>query len=129
MNVVELDHLVLTVTDIDKTVDFYKSALSMEPFTFGEGRQALRFGNQKINLHHVSEPNELTAHICKPGTADMCFITNKPIEQVIKGLLQRNVKVLEGPVERTGAISRLRSIYIRDPDQNLIEISNRIPEE
>lgn len=129
MNVVELDHLVLTVSNIEKTIDFYQCALSMEAITYGEGRRALKFGTQKINLHPVSDEIEPKASIAQPGTADMCFITHKPINQVISGLLQRNVKIIEGPVERTGATCQLISIYIRDPDHNLIEISNRIENE
>lgn len=118
-----LDHLVLTVADIEATIAFYASALGMEPVTFGN-RKALRFGDQKINLHQSGMEFEPKAAHPTPGSADLCFITKTPIEEVIAHLKTRHYPVEEGPVERTGAVRAIRSIYLRDPDFNLIEISN-----
>jgi catechol 2,3-dioxygenase-like lactoylglutathione lyase family enzyme len=120
-----LDHLVLTVSKIDATVDFYTEVLGMDLVTFN-GRKALAFGEQRINLHQRGhEFNPKAAHPT-PGSGDLCFITATPIEEVMQYLAELRVHVEEGPVERTGALSQLRSIYIRDPDHNLIEISNYI---
>ncbi len=118
-----LDHLVLTVADIDATVAFYRSALGMEVVTFGN-RKALRFGEQKINLHQAGKEFEPKAAHPTPGSGDLCFITKTPIEEVISHLKALHHAVELGPVERTGAVGTLRSIYLRDPDFNLIEISN-----
>ncbi len=119
----QLDHLVLTVANIDATVDFYTEALGMDVVTI-DGRKALAFGIQRINLHqrgHEFDPK--SAHPT-PGSADLCFITTTPLDQVIEYLTEQRVHIEEGPVNRTGAIGDLRSIYLRDPDRNLIEISN-----
>ncbi len=118
-----LDHLVLTVADIDATVAFYTSALGMELVTFGS-RKALRFGAQKINLHQAGREFEPKAAHPTPGSADLCLITKAPLEQVISHLETKGFAIELGPVERTGAVSEIRSIYLRDPDSNLIEISN-----
>jgi catechol 2,3-dioxygenase-like lactoylglutathione lyase family enzyme len=118
-----LDHLVLTVADIDATVAFYSSALGMEVVTFGN-RKALRFGEQKINLHQAGKEFEPKAAHPTPGSGDLCFITKAPIEKVISHLKALHRAIEEGPVERTGAVGTIRSIYLRDPDFNLIEISN-----
>jgi catechol 2,3-dioxygenase-like lactoylglutathione lyase family enzyme len=118
-----LDHLVLTVADIDKTVAFYTSVLGMELVTFGE-RKALRFGSQKINLHQAGKEFEPKAAHPTPGSADLCFMTKIPIESVISHLKAHHHPFEEGPVERSGALGAIRSIYLRDPDFNLIEISN-----
>src|ERR1700733_3756089 len=118
-----LDHLVLTVADIDATVAFYSSALGMELVTFGN-RKALRFGEQKINLHQVGKEFEPKAEHPTPGSGDLCFITKAPLEDVISHLKARSCAIELGPVERAGAVGEMRSIYIRDPDFNLIEISN-----
>ena len=118
-----LDHLVLTVANIDATVDFYTEILGMELVTF-EGRKALTFGVQKINLHQRGhEFNPKAAHPT-PGSSDLCFITPTPLADVIEYLTSQRVHVEEGPVERTGTLGKIRSIYLRDPDRNLIEISN-----
>lgn len=120
-----LDHLVLTVSNLDATVDFYTEVLGMELVTF-EGRKALAFGIQRINLHHRGhEFSPRSAHPT-PGSADLCFLTTTPLEQVVEYLTSQRIHVEEGPVERPGAIGRLRSIYLRDPDRNLIEISNML---
>ncbi|MBD2868831.1 VOC family protein [Paenibacillus sp. IB182493] len=126
MNISRLDHLVLTVKDIDKTCDFYSRVLGMEVTTFGEGRKALHFGQQKINLHEVGKEFEPKAKTPMPGTADLCFITDTPILDVIYHLGSCDVPVEEGPVIRTGALTPITSVYIRDPDDNLIEISNSV---
>jgi catechol 2,3-dioxygenase-like lactoylglutathione lyase family enzyme len=118
-----LDHLVLTVADIDATVAFYTSALGMELVTFGD-RKALRFGEQKINLHQAGKEFEPKAEHPTPGSGDLCFITKAPLEDVISHLKATRCAIELGPVERAGAVGEMRSIYIRDPDFNLIEISN-----
>ena len=118
-----LDHLVLTVADLDATVAFYTSALGMELVTFGN-RKALRFGEQKINLHQAGKEFEPKAEHPTPGSGDLCFITKTPLEDVISHLKATRCAIELGPVERAGAVGEMRSIYIRDPDLNLIEISN-----
>ncbi len=119
----QIDHVVLTVANIDATIDFYTEVLSMDVIKF-EGRKALKFGDQKINLHKRGhEFNPKAAHPT-PGSADLCFITLTPMDNVIEYLAALRVHIEEGPVERTGAVGKLRSIYIRDPDHNLVEISN-----
>ena len=121
----QLDHLVLTVANIHATADFYSEVLGMDIVTFN-GRTALRFGDQKINLHQRGHEFEPKACRPTPGSADLCFITLTPMEEVVDYLNLLKVHVEAGPVERTGAVGKLLSIYIRDPDQNLIEISNYI---
>jgi catechol 2,3-dioxygenase-like lactoylglutathione lyase family enzyme len=118
-----LDHLVLTVADIDATAAFYTSALGMEWVTFND-RKALRFGEQKINLHQAGNEFEPKAAHPTPGSADLCFITKTSLEDVIAHLTSTRVAIELGPVERTGAVGKMRSVYLRDPDSNLIEISN-----
>ncbi len=124
MQIDHLDHLVLTVADLDATVDFYTRVLGMQAVTFGEGRQALTFGSQKINLHQVGREFEPKAERPTPGSADLCFIVATPLEQVIAHLEAQQVAIVEGPVKRTGATGPIRSVYLRDPDSNLIELSN-----
>jgi catechol 2,3-dioxygenase-like lactoylglutathione lyase family enzyme len=118
-----LDHLVLTVADIDATVDFYTRVLGMGAVTFGAGRTALAFGRSKINLHRAGHEFEPKARRPTPGSADLCLIADGPLEQVIEDLAAHGVPIEEGPVERTGATGPIRSVYFRDPDQNLIEVS------
>ena len=124
MKVSHLDHLVLTVADIEISCQFYQSALNFEVITFGENRKALKFGNQKINLHQVGKEFEPKALHPTAGSADLCFIAETPLEEVIAHLQTQNIDIIEGPIERTGAMGKILSIYLRDPDQNLIEISN-----
>ncbi len=124
MKINRLDHLVLTVKNISTTCEFYSKVLGMEIITFGEGRVALHFGNQKINLHQFGNEFDPKAISPTPGSADLCFITNTPIDEVVIHLEKMGVPIVEGPVSRTGAVGGITSIYIRDPDQNLIEISN-----
>lgn len=121
-----LDHLVLTVADIDATCAFYTRVLGMAVETFGAGRTALRFGRQKINLHPAGREFEPKARHPTPGSADLCFITATPLADVQTHLAASGVTVEEGPVNRTGATGPIRSVYIRDPDANLIEIANTI---
>ena len=120
-----LDHLVLTTTDERACVDFYVEMLGMKLETFGEGRKAFKFGNQKINLHVKGNVFEPKAHLPVSGALDLCFIASIPLDEVISRLNARGGHIIEGPVARTGANYRLRSIYLRDPDLNLIEISER----
>ena len=124
MKVSHLDHLVLTVADIEISCQFYQSALNFEVITFGENRKALKFGNQKINLHQVGKEFEPKALHPTAGSADLCFIAETPLEEVIAHLQTQNIDIIEGPIERTGAMGKILSIYLRDPDQNLIEIAN-----
>lgn len=121
-----LDHLVLTVKDIDATCDFYRNALGMETVNFGAGRKALAFGRQKINLHLHGNEFEPKAEKPMPGSADLCFITSVPLEQVVVHLERQGIEILEGPVPRTGAVGPIMSVYFRDPDLNLIEVSNYV---
>lgn len=126
MHIDRLDHLVLTVADIGATSDFYSRVLGMKPVMFGAGRTALEFGAQKINLHQKGKEFEPKAETPSPGSADLCFIASTPLETVIAHLHQCDVSILEGPVMRTGATGTIMSVYIRDPDGNLLEISNEI---
>ena len=123
MRIDRLDHLVLTVADIDATVDFYTGVLGMTAVTFGAGRTALAFGRSKINLHRAGHEFEPKAARPTPGSADLCLISAGPLEQVIAELAGHGVPIEEGPVERTGATGPILSVYFRDPDQNLIEVS------
>ncbi|MFS1420393.1 VOC family protein [Vibrio splendidus] len=124
LEISHLDHLVLTVKDIEITVDFYQRVLGMKPIQFGEGRVALSFGNQKINLHQLGNEFEPKAKRVQAGSADLCFVTNTPIVEVVEHIQAQGVVIEEGPVPRTGAKGKIVSVYIRDPDGNLIEISN-----
>ncbi len=124
MNIERLDHFVLTVASIEQTCSFYRRVLGMQVVTFGDNRQALTFGSQKINLHQSGKEFEPKAHAPTAGSGDFCLITTTPIELVIAHLRDCEVKIEEGPVSRTGARGAILSVYIRDPDKNLIEISN-----
>ncbi|QDF99121.1 VOC family virulence protein [Azoarcus sp. DD4] len=125
MQIDRLDHLVLTVADIERTCNFYSRVLGFEVVTFGTaGRKALNFGRQKINLHQAGREFEPKALAPTPGSADLCFIATTPLEDVIRELEAAGVAIEEGPVQRTGATGPIRSVYVRDPDRNLIEISN-----
>lgn len=124
MMIERIDHLVLTVRDIEATCSFYARVLGMEVVTFGEGRRALAFGRQKINLHQHGREFEPKADKPTPGSADLCLIAAVPIADMAAHLAACGVAVLEGPVERTGATGPIVSVYFRDPDRNLIEVSN-----
>ncbi|WP_290869119.1 VOC family protein [Aquabacterium sp.] len=126
MKISRIDHIVLTVRSIDVTAEFYQRALGMAVVTFGEGRKALSFGEQKFNLHEAGKEFEPKAHKPVPGSIDLCLITETPIHEVVDELRLAGVSVVEGPVRRTGALGPIMSIYFRDPDLNLIEVSNDI---
>lgn len=119
-----LDHLVLTVASLDATCDFYGMVLGMKVETFEEGRKAISFGNQKINLHQRGHEFEPKARQPTPGSADLCFIAETEIGDVIAHLGASGIAIEEGPVNRTGAVGPMVSVYFRDPDDNLIEVSN-----
>ncbi len=123
ISIARLDHIVLSVQDIEATCAFYEKVLGMERRDFGEGRLALHFGRQKINLHPHPTPIDLVAEQPLPGTADLCFVTDQPIQDVIAHLEACGVAVEWGPGERTGAEGPITSVYCRDPDNNLIEIA------
>jgi len=123
MKIDRLDHFVLTVKDVDMTCAFYTKVLGMREITFGKGRKALSFGNQKINLHELGKEFEPKALKPTAGSADLCFITTTPLTEVIELVNSCKVEIIEGPVERTGATGRIISVYFRDPDGNLIEVS------
>jgi catechol 2,3-dioxygenase-like lactoylglutathione lyase family enzyme len=125
MHVDAIDHLVLTVASIEEACAFYERVLGMTTVSFGE-RKAVAFGSQKINLHLAGR--EFTPHAQHPlpGSADVCFITSLPLDDCIAHVRAQGVQILLGPVDRTGATSKLRSFYFRDPDQNLIEVANRV---
>lgn len=126
MEIERLDHIVLTIKDLNKTILFYSEILGMKSVNFNNGRIALHFGKQKINIHILGQEIEPKAHLAKPGTADLCFITPTPMGEVMDILKRNNIEIIEGPVERIGATGTLFSIYLRDPDLNLIELSNYI---
>jgi catechol 2,3-dioxygenase-like lactoylglutathione lyase family enzyme len=121
-----IDHVVLTVSDVEQACTFYHRALGMEVVSFEDGRKALRFGSQKINLHQRGNEFEPRAANPSIGSGDLCLIANTAINLVVNDLKEKGIDIIEGPVERTGATGKLLSVYLRDPDQNLIEISNYI---
>lgn len=124
MRIDRLDHLVLTVTDLDVAIDFYTRVLGMRAVTFGDGRRALRFGRSKINLHLAGHEFEPKAARPTPGSADLCLVTADPPDQVVAELNGHGVALEDGPVTRTGALGEMTSVYVRDPDANLIEIAH-----
>ena len=125
-----LDHLVLTVTDLDATIAFYRDGLGMRAETFtpadGSTRWAVSFGAQKINLHPADAPYRPHAEVPQPGSADLCFLSDVTLADWQEHLSQQNITVTDGPIKRTGATGPILSLYVRDPDCNLIEISNRL---
>ena len=126
MKISRIDHIVLTVRDIEATLAFYQTALGMDVETFGEGRTTLKFGSQKINLHQYGKEFEPRAESPTPGSGDLCFITKTPLDEAIKHIQNQGVKIIEGPVDRTGAQGAIVSFYFRDPDSNLIEVANYV---
>jgi catechol 2,3-dioxygenase-like lactoylglutathione lyase family enzyme len=124
ISVDRIDHLVLTVFDLDRTLDFYRRVLGMEPITFAGGRRGLAFGRQKLNLHQAGREFDPKALKPTPGSIDVCFITEARLEDVIAHLKSCGVVIAEGPVRKTGALGPMMSVYFRDPDGNLVEVSN-----
>jgi catechol 2,3-dioxygenase-like lactoylglutathione lyase family enzyme len=124
MKIDSIDHVVFTVKDIDATCKFYAKVLGMEVVTFGENRKALSFGAQKINLQQLGRESTLIADKPTSGSADVCFVTSVPVSDVTAHLKSCGVNLIAGPVERNGARGQMMSIYFRDPDMNLIEVSN-----
>jgi len=121
-----VDHLVLTTRDLKGCLHFYCDVLGMQLERYetpGATRMALKFGNQKINVHEWGKEYEPRAHVAAPGTLDVCFIASVTLEEVVSRLQKARIPILEGPVMKTGAVSRIRSVYVRDPDLNLVEIS------
>ena len=123
MKIDHIDHLVLTVEDIRASCEFYTSVLGMEEINFGSGRKAVAFGDQKINFHQVGQELEPKALRPTPGAGDLCFTTTRSMPDIIAHLQTCGVEIIEGPVNRTGASGSMTSVYIRDPDQNLIEVA------
>ena len=121
-----IDHVVLTVRDIDRTLSFYQRALGMSPVSFGDGRKALAFGDQKLNLHLAGREFEPKAAVPTPGAIDLCLLTDEPLDDFIAHLGRVGIAIELGPVAKTGARHPLRSIYLRDPDGNLIEVANEV---
>ncbi len=121
-----LDHLVLTVASIEEACDFYTRVLGMQVSRFGEGRTALEFGCQKINLHEVGKEFEPRAARATAGSGDLCLVSVTPLDEVIAHLNECQVTIIEGPVAKTGATGPIRSVYFRDPDGNLIEVSEYV---
>lgn len=126
MHIDQVDHLVLTVRDIAATCDFYTRVLGMTVVTFDNNRKALQFGSQRINLHQVGKEFEPKALRPTAGSGDICFITSVPLDQVIAHVRSHQVEIIVGPVSRVGAAGQLNSIYLRDPDGNLVEIANTV---
>lgn len=124
MEIQRIDHLVLTVADIEETVQFYSHIMGFNCVNFGSNRTALTFGNQKINLHLAGKEFEPKADKPTCGSSDLCFITDTDLNNVFSELQAKGVEILEGPVERIGATGKIMSLYFRDPDKNLIEVSN-----
>jgi catechol 2,3-dioxygenase-like lactoylglutathione lyase family enzyme len=124
MKVRRLDHLVLTVASLEATVDFYTRVLGMNVRAFEGGRLALRFGEQKINLHEAGHEFEPKARVAVPGSADLCLLVEGSLDAWLAHLEELDVPVVEGPVARTGALGPMTSVYVRDPDGNLVEIGS-----
>ena len=127
MQIDRIDHFVLTVRNIEATCEFYARVLGMQVVTFAGGRKALQFGQQKINLHEAGKEFEPKAMCPTPGSGDFCLITQIPLEEVIAHIRSCGIEIVEGPVHKTGAIGPIESVYLRDPDGNLVEVSNYWP--
>ncbi len=121
-----IDHFVLTAGDVDATIDFYTRVLGMTAETFGAGRRALSFGNQKINLHQAGAEFEPRARLATPGSADFCLLSDLPVAEIALHLAAEGIEIIAGPVAKIGAAGALLSIYFRDPDGNLVEVSNQV---
>jgi catechol 2,3-dioxygenase-like lactoylglutathione lyase family enzyme len=121
-----IDHFVLTCADLDATIEFYVRVLGVSAETFAGGRRALCFGNQKINLHQAGREFEPKARVATPGSGDFCLLSDVPVAGIAEHLAAEGVAIIEGPVAKTGAAGPLNSIYFRDPDGNLVEVSNQV---
>jgi catechol 2,3-dioxygenase-like lactoylglutathione lyase family enzyme len=126
MRVKLIDHLVLTVADIERSVEFFTRVMEMRRIDFGKGRVALAFGEQKINLHRLGHEFSPHAGRVEAGSADLCFVIEEPVTDALEHLRRENVELIEGPVPRTGACGEIVSLYFRDPDDNLIEVCNYV---
>ena len=126
MKIDSIDHVVFTVRDLERTCEFYRSVLGFEVVSFAGGRKGLSFGRQKLNLHVAGKEFEPKAQHPTPGSVDLCFITSTPLDEVRRELGEKGVPIEVGPVEKVGAVGKLLSVYVRDPDQNLIEIANYV---
>lgn len=126
MKVLRIDHIVLTVADLERTTTFYERVLGMKAIAFGDGRRGIAFGDQKLNLHQVGHEFAPRALRPTPGAIDLCFTTDVPLEEVAAHLRAQSVTIELGPVDKIGARGALRSLYFRDPDGNLIEVSNEV---
>ena len=126
MEISNLDHLVLTVRDVEKTISFYTSVMGMKKEVFGQDRVALKYGDQKINLHEIGNKFEPKANKPTPGSADLCFITKTPLNEAMSHVKNCGIEIIEGPVKRTGAKGSILSFYFRDTDNNLIEVANEL---
>jgi len=124
MQIDRIDHIVITAFDLERTIDFYSKVMGMEPITFAGGRRGLSFGRQKINLHQSGREFEPKALKPTPGSIDLCFITETPLDEVVEHVRACEVRVVAGPGPKTGALGPMMSVYFRDPDGNLIEVSN-----
>src|SRR5438067_1660239 len=127
MRIDRIDHIVITAHDLERTIEFYTRVLGMEPITFAQGRRGLAFGQQKLNLHQAGREFEPKALKPTPGSIDLCLVAQTPLEEVVAQLQANGVAVVEGPVPKTGALGPMLSVYFRDPDGNLIEVSNYAP--
>ena len=124
MKITGLDQMVLTVGDMERSCDFYRKVLGLDVAIFEGGRRALTFGRQKINLHQAGEEIKPNAPAAAPGTGDICFVTETPIDEVVETLNIFLVEIVHGPVPQNGACGAMRSVYFRDPDGNLVEVAN-----
>ncbi|HBN6200787.1 VOC family protein [Vibrio parahaemolyticus] len=120
MLISHIDHIVLTVSDIDRSVQFYKRALKMEEVSFANGRKAVKFGNQKINFQRLGQEPRNLAQV---GSGDLCLISSWSLDEVVRHLANENVEIIEGPAQKSGAVGTIESVYFLDPDSNLIEVS------
>jgi catechol 2,3-dioxygenase-like lactoylglutathione lyase family enzyme len=124
MELLHIDHLVMTVRDIELSCAFYRRVLAMEVVEFAGGRKALSFGSQKINLHEQAREFEPRANASAPGSLDLCLLTKDSMEAVCRHLQEQNVEIIKGPIQRTGATGFIMSVYFRDPDGNLLELAH-----
>jgi len=121
-----IDHFVLTCADVQATIDFYSRVLGMKAETFSGGRRALSFGSQKINLHQKGAEFTPRARVATAGSGDFCLLSDVPMAEIVEHLTTEGIEIIEGPCDKTGAVGKLLSVYFRDPDGNLVEVSNQV---